>query len=118
MQETVIAEPAKSRLYFWVLLAVIGGGLLGYLDPKHAMLLKPVGDGFINLIKMLIGPVVFCTIVLGIAGAEDMKKAGRVGVKALLYFEVVSTLALALGLLIANGVQPGKGFNVDPASLD
>ncbi len=118
MQETVTSESAKSRLYFWVLLAVIGGGLLGYLDPKHAVLLKPVGDGFISLIKMLIGPVVFCTIVLGIAGADDMKKAGRVGVKALLYFEVVSTFALAIGVLIANLLKPGQGFNVDPATLD
>lgn len=118
MQETVTSESAKSRLYFWVLLAVIGGGLLGYLDPKHAVLLKPVGDGFISLIKMLIGPVVFCTIVLGIAGADDMKKAGRVGVKALLYFEVVSTFALAIGVLIANLLRPGQGFNVDPATLD
>lgn len=115
--ETRVAAP-KSRLYLWVLLAIFSGGVLGYLDAGHAVLLKPVGDGFINLIKMLIAPVVFCTVVLGIAGAGDMKKAGRVGVKALLYFEVVSTFALALGVLVANLLRPGHGFNVDPATLD
>ncbi|MBS4052542.1 C4-dicarboxylate transporter DctA [Methylomonas rivi] len=115
--ETGISAP-KSRLYLWVLLAIFSGGILGYLDAEHAVLLKPVGDGFINLIKMLIAPVVFCTVVLGIAGAGDMKKAGRVGVKALLYFEVVSTFALALGVLVANLLRPGHGFNVDPATLD
>lgn len=108
----------KSRLYAWVLLAILSGGVLGYLDAGHAVLLKPIGDGFISLIKMLIAPVVFCTVVLGIAGAEDMKKTGRVGVKTLLYFEVVSTFALALGVLLANLLQPGRGFNVDPALLD
>ncbi|AEG01541.1 sodium:dicarboxylate symporter [Methylomonas methanica MC09] len=108
----------KSHLYLWVLLAIFSGGILGYLDAGHAVLLKPVGDGFINLIKMLIAPVVFCTVVLGIAGAGDMKKAGRVGGKALLYFEVVSTFALALGVLVANLLRPGRGFNVDPATLD
>ncbi len=108
----------KSRLYLWVLLAIFSGGILGYLDAGHAVLLKPLGDGFIGLIKMLIAPVVFCTVVLGIAGAGDMKKAGRVGVKALLYFEVVSTLALALGVLVANLLRPGHGFNIDPATLD
>lgn len=112
------ADSSKSRLYFWVLLAIVLGGLFGHLDAQHAVALKPIGDGFISLIKMLIAPVVFCTVVLGIAGAGDMKKAGRVGAKALLYFEVVSTFALALGVLIANVLAPGKGFNVDPASLD
>ncbi len=108
----------KSNLYAWVIVAIVCGGLLGYLDAEHAVLLKPLGDGFISLIKMLIGPVVFCTIVLGIAGADDMKKAGRVGVKALLYFEIVSTFALAIGLGVANLIKPGQGFNVDPATLD
>jgi aerobic C4-dicarboxylate transport protein len=112
------SESSKIRLYFWVLLAIVCGGVFGYLDAQHAVALKPIGDGFINLIKMLISPVVFCTVVLGIAGADDMKKAGRIGVKALLYFEVVSTFALALGVLVANLIQPGKGFNVDPATLD
>src|SRR5206468_2792898 len=107
-----------SHLYFWVLLAIITGGVFGYIDPARAVKLKPLGDGFIALVKMLISPVIFCTVVLGIAGAGDMKKVGRVGGKALLYFELVSTVALAIGLLVINVLQPGAGFNVDPASLD
>src|SRR2546426_5023932 len=107
-----------GHLYFWVLLAILAGGTLGYADPQLAVSLKPLGDGFIALVKMLISPIIFCTVVLGIAGAGDMKKVGRVGGKALLYFEVVSTFALALGLLVVNMVQPGAGFNVDPATLD
>lgn len=106
------------QLYFWVLLATLAGGLLGYLDPKAGTSLKPLGDGFIALVKMLIAPVIFCTVVLGIAGSGDMKKVGRVGGKALLYFEVVSTLALAIGLLVVHLIRPGEGFNVDPQSLD
>ncbi|MES2236522.1 MAG: dicarboxylate/amino acid:cation symporter [Pseudomonadota bacterium] len=106
------------RLYFWVLLATLAGGLLGYLDPKAGTSLKPLGDGFIALVKMLIAPVIFCTVVLGIAGSGDMKKVGRVGGKALLYFEAVSTLALAIGLLVVHLIRPGEGFNVDPQSLD
>jgi aerobic C4-dicarboxylate transport protein len=107
-----------SRLYFWVLLAILAGGLLGYLSPKTAIGLKPFGDGFIALVKMMISPIIFCTVVLGIAGAGDMKKVGRVGGKALIYFEIVSTVALVIGLVVMNTLQPGKGFNVDPASLD
>jgi len=107
-----------SRLYIWVLLAIFAGGLFGYLDANHAILLKPLADGFINLIRMLIAPIIFCTVVLGIAGAKDMKMAGRVGIKALLYFEIVSTFALAIGLLVANLLKPGSGFNIDPATLD
>ena len=107
-----------GHLYFWVLLAILAGGIFGYVNPSAAVKLKPLGDGFIALVKMLIGPVIFCTVVLGIAGAGDMKKVGRVGGKALLYFEVVSTIALIVGLLIVNLVKPGAGFNVDPRTLD
>jgi len=107
-----------SHLYFWVLLAIIGGGLFGYLDPAQAVKLKPLGDGFIALVKMLISPVIFCTVVLGIAGAGDMRKVGRVGGKALLYFEVISTFALIIGLTVVTLVKPGAGFNVDPNTLD
>jgi aerobic C4-dicarboxylate transport protein len=106
------------HLYFWVLLAILAGGTFGYLDPAAAVRLKPLGDGFIALVKVLIGPIIFCTVVLGIAGAGDMKKVGRVGAKALLYFEVVSTVALLIGLVVVNTVRPGAGFNVDPATLD
>jgi aerobic C4-dicarboxylate transport protein len=107
-----------SHLYFWVLLAIVTGALLGHLRPEFAVKLKPLGDGFIALVKMMIGPIIFCTVVLGIAGAGDMKKVGRVGGKALLYFETVSTLALIIGLLVMNLLQPGAGFNVDPQTLD
>jgi aerobic C4-dicarboxylate transport protein len=106
------------HLYFWVLIAIISGGLLGYFDPKTGASLKPLGDGFIALVKMLISPVIFCTVVLGIAGSGDMRKVGRVGGKALLYFEVVSSFALVIGLIVMHVVQPGQGFNVDPQTLD
>src|SRR5215831_11376999 len=105
------------HLYFWVLLAIISGGLFGYVDPARAVKLKPLGDGFIALVKMLISPVIFCTVVLGIAGAGDMKKVGRVGGKALVYFEIVSSFALVIGLLVVNVVRPGAGFNVDARTL-
>jgi len=106
------------HLYFWVLLAILAGGTLGYADPATAVTLKPLGDGFIALVKMLISPIIFCTVVLGIAGAGDMKKVGRVGGKALVYFELVSGVALVIGLVVVNLVRPGDGFNVDPATLD
>src|SRR2546428_4429332 len=106
------------HLYFWVLLGILSGGTLGYVSPERAVALKPLGDGFIALVKMLISPVIFCTVVLGIAGAGDMKKVGRVGGKALLYFEVVSTFALVIGLVVVNVVRPGAGFNADPRTLD
>src|SRR5215204_2848167 len=106
------------HLYFWVLLAIVTGGTIGYVSPETGVALKPLGDGFIALVKMLITPIIFCTVVLGIAGAGDMKKVGRVGGKALLYFEVVSTFALGIGLIVGRVIRPGAGFNADPASLD
>jgi aerobic C4-dicarboxylate transport protein len=107
-----------GHLYFWVLLAILAGGVIGYADPATGVRLKPLGDGFIALVKMLISPIIFCTVVLGIAGAGDMKKVGRVGAKALIYFEVVSTIALLIGLTVVNVVRPGDGFNADPATLN
>jgi aerobic C4-dicarboxylate transport protein len=115
------ATPRRWRLphlYVQVLVAILAGGVVGYLAPEQAVKLRPLGDGFIALVKMVIGPVIFCTVVLGIAGAGDMRKVGRVGAKAILYFEIVSGFALLVGLIVANVVRPGDGFNVDPATLD
>lgn len=106
------------RLYFWVIVAILVGGTIGAVSPETGVALKPLGDGFISLIKMMIGPVIFCTVALGISGAGDMKKVGRVGAKTLLYFEVISTFALVLGLIVANVLKPGAGFNADPATLN
>jgi len=110
--------PLYRSLYAQVIAAVVVGVLLGHFAPDLGAAMKPFGDGFIKLIKMLIAPIIFCTVVVGIAGMEDMKKVGKTGGLALLYFEVVSTLALVIGLLIVNSIQPGSGMNVDPASLD
>ena len=105
-------------LYLQVLVGIALGIFVGHFFPKSGVALKPLGDGFVGLIKMMIGPVVFCTVVQGIASITDMKKVGRMGVKALVYFEVVSTVALLIGIVIAELVQPGKGLNIDPATLD
>ena len=111
-------KPIYRSLYFQVISAIIVGILLGYLAPKYGIAMKPLGDGFIKLIKMIIAPVIFCTVVVGIAGMEDMKKVGKTGGLALLYFEIVSTVALILGLLVVNLVKPGVGMNIDLAKLD
>jgi aerobic C4-dicarboxylate transport protein len=107
-----------KTLYAQVLVGVVLGALLGHLSPAHAVPLKVLGDAFIDLLKMLIGPIIFTTVVLGISHSGDMKKVGRVGGKALLYFETISNFALALGLVAVNVLKPGAGFNVDPATLD
>jgi len=107
-----------QHLYVQVLTAIACGIALGYYYPETGIAMKPLGDGFIKLIKMIITPVIFCTVVTGIAGMEDMKKVGRVGGKALLYFEVITTLALAIGLVVVNVIQPGVGFNADVTKLD
>lgn len=105
-------------LYVQVLIAISIGVVLGYFQPELAVSLKPLGDAFIKLIKMIIAPIIFCTVVLGIAGMENLKSVGRTGALALLYFEILSTVALIIGLVVVNVVQPGAGMNVDPASLD
>ena len=107
-----------KSLYVQVLIAIAIGIALGILYPSVGAQMKPFGDGFIKLIKMMIAPIIFCTVVLGIAGMEDMKKVGKTGGFALLYFEVMSTIALVVGLVIINILRPGAGMNVDPASLD
>ncbi|NKE15521.1 dicarboxylate/amino acid:cation symporter [Roseomonas oryzicola] len=111
-------HPWWRHLYAQVLAAITIGVLLGHFWPEIAVQMKPFGDGFIKLIKMLIAPIIFCTVVHGIASMDDMKKVGRVGVKALVYFEVLTTLALIIGLVVVNLWKPGAGMNVDPAALD
>src|SRR6202040_445645 len=116
------SQPRKQAFYkglsFQVLAGVGIAVILGYVSPTTAVSMKPLGDVFIRMITMIITLVIFCTLVTGIAGMEDMKKVGRVGGKALLYFELVSTLALLIGLLVGNLARPGSGFNVDPRTLD
>ncbi len=114
----MIRKSLFRSLYFQVIVAIILGVLLGHFYPETGAAMKPLGDGFIKLIKMIIAPIIFCTVVVGIAGMEDMKKVGKTGGLALLYFEIVSSIALIVGLIIVNVVQPGAGMNVDPATLD
>src|SRR5271154_191467 len=111
-------KPLYADLSFQVLVAIALAIAFGYLSPAKAIAMKPLGDGFIRLITMIITLVIFCTVVSGIASMQDMKKVGRVGGKALLYFEVVSTLALLIGLVVGNLVHPGTGLNVNAATLD
>ncbi len=121
----VIQQPAAAghkkfyrTLYFQVVTAIIIGVLLGHFYPEIGAQMKPLGDGFIKLIKMIIAPIIFCTVVVGIAGMENMKAVGKTGGLALLYFELVSSISLVIGLVIVNLVQPGSGMNVDAATLD
>ncbi|MBN8441148.1 MAG: dicarboxylate/amino acid:cation symporter [Thauera sp.] len=114
----MIPKSLFRSLYFQVIVAIVIGVALGHFYPETGAAMKPLGDGFIKLIKMIIAPIIFCTVVVGIAGMEDMKKVGKTGGLALLYFEVVSSIALIVGLIIVNVVQPGAGMNVDPATLD
>jgi aerobic C4-dicarboxylate transport protein len=111
-------KSGASRFYLVVLFAIVCGVLLGYFWPAAGIALKPFGDGFIALIKMLIAPVIFLTVVLGIASGAHAKQVGRIALKGLVYFEVVSTFSLIIGLIIVNAVKPGHGFNVNPATLD
>jgi aerobic C4-dicarboxylate transport protein len=111
-------KPIYTSLYFQVLVAIAIGAAIGQIRPETGEALKPLGDAFIRLIKMMIAPIVFCSVVLGIAGMEDLKKVGKTGGLGLVYFEVVTTLALLVGLVVINLVQPGAGMNIDPDSLD
>jgi aerobic C4-dicarboxylate transport protein len=111
-------KPFYTHLYAQVLTAIVLGVLLGHFYPQLGEQMKPLGDGFIKLIKMLIAPIIFCTVVHGIASMEDLKKVGRVGLKALIYFEVVTPLALIVGLVVVNVLQPGAGMNVDAKTID
>jgi aerobic C4-dicarboxylate transport protein len=114
----VSKKPFYANLWVQVLVAIVVAVVLGCLSPATAIAMKPLGDGFIRLITMIISLIIFCTVVSGIASMQDLKKVGRVGGKALLYFEAVSTIALFIGLLVGNLVHPGSGFNVNAANLD
>ena len=107
-----------KNLYVQVIFAILIGIVVGFFYPEFATKLKPLGDGFIKLVKMMIAPVIFCTIVSGIAGMQNVKKVGRVGIIALIYFEVITTLALIIGLVVINILKPGSGMNIDPSTLD
>src|SRR6187402_3267553 len=111
-------KPFYHSLYVQVLTAIAIGIALGHFYPELGEQMKPLGDAFIKLIKMVIAPIIFCTVVHGIASMQDMKKVGRVGLKALIYFEVLTTIALIVGLIVANAIDPGGGMNVDVKSLD
>src|SRR5512132_2011552 len=110
--------PIYTHLYFQVLVGIVLGVVVGYLWPAAGAALRPLGDGFIKLIRMMIAPIIFTTVIVGIAKMGDMKSVGRIGVRALVYFEIVSTLALVIGLVIINVLQPGVGVNADPKTLD
>ena len=111
-------KPFYKHLYVQVLISIAIGVILGYCFPSTAETMRPLGDGFIKLIKMMIAPIIFSTVVVGIAKIGDMKEVGRVGLKALVYFELVSTLALMIGLVVVNIVRPGAGINADVSTLD
>ncbi|KAA8708661.1 dicarboxylate/amino acid:cation symporter [Pseudomonas cannabina] len=111
-------QPIYKSLYFQVIVAIVIGILIGHFYPDTGKALKPLGDGFIKLIKMVIAPIIFCTVVSGIAGMQNMKSVGKTGGYALLYFEIVSTIALLIGLIVVNVVQPGVGMNIDVSTLD
>src|SRR5947207_9368175 len=112
-----MAKPIYKNLTFQVLTAIVIGASIGALRPEWGKALKPVMDGFIALIKMVVAPIVFLTIVVGIASMGDLKKVGRVGLKALVYFEVVTTIALAIGVAVANAARPGQGVNTSNAKM-
>ena len=117
-QDTDRAKPLYAKLWVQVAAAMLAAVVLGYVSPERAAAMKPLGDAFIRLITMVLTVIVFCTVVTGIAGMQDLKKVGRVGGKALLYFEIVSTIALVIGLAVGNLVRPGASFHVDAGSLD
>src|SRR5215207_8688563 len=118
MTAKAAAKPLYTHLYVQVLTGIAIGVALGYFWPATGAAMKPLGDGFIRLIRMIIAPIIFGTVVVGIAKMGDMKNVGRIGLSALIYFEVVSTLALVIGLVVINVLQPGVGINADPATLD
>ena len=118
VEKPAVRTPFYSTLYFRVLVAIVLGAVLGYVLPEWGVKLKPLGDGFIKLVKMTIAPLIFCTVVVGIGSMKSMKAVGKAGGLALLYFEIASTVALIIGLVVVNLVAPGKGMNIDASKLD
>src|SRR4051812_45287058 len=118
MEPPTAHKPFYAHLYFQVLVAIALGVALGYFYPELGARMKPLGDGFIKLIKMMIAPIIFSTVVVGIAKMGDMKEVGRVGIKALFYFEVITTLALVIGLVVVNVVRPGAGMSINITTLN
>src|SRR5882757_8375317 len=116
--KSITRTPWYKILYVQVIVAILLGVLLGHFYPHVGVKFKFLGDAFVGLIKMMIAPIIFCTVVHGIASMSDLKSVGRVAIKALIYFEIVSTVALAIGLIVGEIVKPGSGFNIDPATLD
>ncbi len=116
-QTTTRRKPIYRQIYFWVLVGIVLGILVGHFFPETGQALEPIGESFINLILMVIAPIIFCTVVAGIAGMADLKSVGRIGLKALVYFEILSTIALILGLVVINVVRPGDGANAEPPKL-
>src|SRR5438093_3558724 len=114
----MIRKSIFRHLYFQVLLAILLGAAVGYFYPAFGMKLKPLGDGFIKLIRMVVAPIIFTTVVLGIAGMSSLKRVGRIGIKAFVYFELMTTLALIIGLAVVKLIQPGSGINADVQTLD
>src|SRR5262245_11742647 len=114
-----IATPKSAKsLYIQVIIGVVAGALLGHFWPRIAVEMQPLGDAFIKLVRMIIAPIIFVTVVVGIAKLSDAKEVGRIGLKAIIYFEVLTTFAMFIGLVVGHVVEPGAGLNVDPATLD
>src|SRR5262245_46486982 len=114
----MIRKSIFRHLYLQVLVAIVLGALVGYFYPALGVKLKPLGDGFIKLIRMVVAPIIFTTVVLGIAGMTDLKRVGRIGIKAFIYFEVMTTLALIIGWLVVKTFEPGVGINANPSTLN
>ena len=114
----MLKRPIYTNLYVQVLIGIACGVGLGYVAPARAAAMQPIGDGFIKLIKMVIAPVVFCTVVVGIAQTRAMKDVGRIGMRALIYFEAITTLALVVGIIVVQLLDPARGLMIDPGTLD
>src|SRR5271168_1312756 len=114
----MISARASQSLYIQVLIAILAGVVLGHFFPDTAVAMQPFGDGFVKLVRMMIAPIIFITVVVGIGKLTDTAEVGRIGLKAIVYFEILTTIAMVIGLAVGHVVQPGAGLHIDPASLD